>query len=1133
MPFLLVVAPETEPCRTVRSTLDAWAAAGVLSSFGWWAIEGDPTAADKIDLVNGDDCRAADLAEVLKGHGQDFDLIALMMLDSGHEMPREFPEQFQQCHDIVGRVVTDWVPAGRTGVVAAPSSEAERVDPELFGGFNWPVILVVPEDRSKPDDTNRAAVEPGTVPALAALALSCLTESFVCTDRLGEAPLQTISNRTSLGQGDRQVQPIRCYSRLVDAGYLVDHVAAEAFEMRTGLPALGPSEKALADVYPTLSESQRKSLASRFTRKHRATLRFDPIEPEPVNEQRYGLLEALRRLWNYLLVEIASFLPRLAKRTLDRMHDYAARLVERVSGQRVRRSNEIDRLPIPDPEPEALPGLAPPHNPIGVTWHDMVRLIIALADAEEPPAQTVKVAPEDPERMVVRDPRSLVPDPALGAIEIDGRTVRICDSRGVAAVLADASPTVSESVELTAAEGDEAPSADRAATRRVRVAEVSAWADLQRGSLAWEIGVEIGAEIDRLERAIHALPAEGAADSGKSLEAAKRLGDKADLGRRARPRRLFRRFVAILTIFVVVAVLATCALAAAFTALVILGGAIVWILGLVISGLRASMHMLRIELGAIKDTREAECRARRRVEYPAQLANLEQRYQEFLDWAEVCGYLVHHPFERSLPSTPSVSGALTNANLPAAFTIGVAYLGEHDERIKKLANRVRSSVFKPGWLTRVLGRVGTAYQEAARREGFIEPGEVAPSPFEDDGVVAGCPRKNFLELVKQGVGRRIADQDAVGTLVKRLEKLAWDGEDGLFVSVIQQEDDGPSDGAVVRPQPALGVWRQQPATLDAIAEQIRPAVVRIRSARDGGQTVSGGSGVIISTDGLVVTNAHVTNDAESIAVTLHDGRELDAGEPFTSSTTDLALIPLPQGEYACAPVYDEADTPKVATQIVLYGYPRMIEGEPTFSWGLVTSGKQVIRTKGATSDVVVFQHDAAHSPGSSGSGVFDLEGSVVGVDCAGTEADSYMGFAVPAGDIRTLVGRQRSEGGGEVASPTIGGAEASSSDVVNEVRGIGFDDFMEAIFAEGTARFQRAHFTDNAEDDAGCVEVHLDWRARAPAGAGIDLACPLRVQTSTLELAAPQRFEGITVFSRGDSTNEDESGSAPPTPWTF
>jgi S1-C subfamily serine protease len=186
------------------------------------------------------------------------------------------------------------------------------------------------------------------------------------------------------------------------------------------------------------------------------------------------------------------------------------------------------------------------------------------------------------------------------------------------------------------------------------------------------------------------------------------------------------------------------------------------------------------------------------------------------------------------------------------------------------------------------------------------------------------------------------------------------------------------------------------------------------SRRESGQ----GSGVIIDRDGLVLTNAHVVDQADRVQVTLADGRQLDGTVAGVDSVTDLAVVRLPatQGLQA-APLGDSEDLLPGDWAIAL-GNPYGLDS--TVTLGIVSSLHRNISTLGFTDKrLELIQTDAAINPGNSGGPLINAAGEVIGLNTlvrAGPGAG--LGFAIPI-NLARGVARQLASGA-TVVHPYLG-----------------------------------------------------------------------------------------------------------------
>jgi len=198
-----------------------------------------------------------------------------------------------------------------------------------------------------------------------------------------------------------------------------------------------------------------------------------------------------------------------------------------------------------------------------------------------------------------------------------------------------------------------------------------------------------------------------------------------------------------------------------------------------------------------------------------------------------------------------------------------------------------------------------------------------------------------------------------------------------------------------------------------------------------------GSGVIVGSDGIIVTNNHVIADGDIFTVALADRREFEAELLLADERTDLAVLKIdPQGE--ALPVLDFADSDalEVGDLVLAIGNPFGV-GQ-TVTSGIVSA---LARTQVGVTDYQFFiQTDAAINPGNSGGALVTMDGHLVGVNTAifsRSGGSIGIGFAIPANMVRLVVASAAAGSNGRVVRPWLG---ASTQTVTSELsKALGLD----------------------------------------------------------------------------------------------
>jgi Do/DeqQ family serine protease len=180
-----------------------------------------------------------------------------------------------------------------------------------------------------------------------------------------------------------------------------------------------------------------------------------------------------------------------------------------------------------------------------------------------------------------------------------------------------------------------------------------------------------------------------------------------------------------------------------------------------------------------------------------------------------------------------------------------------------------------------------------------------------------------------------------------------------------------------------------------------------------------GSGVIVDTSGLVVTNNHVIEGADQVKVSLADKREFEAEIVLKDSRTDLAVLRLKApGERFPAMELSNSDELLVGDVVLAIGNPFGV-GQ-TVTHGIVSA---LARTQVGITDYQFFiQTDAAINPGNSGGALVDLTGKLVGINTAifsRSGGSQGIGFAIPTNMVRVVVASAKG-GGTAVRRPWLG-----------------------------------------------------------------------------------------------------------------
>ena len=195
-----------------------------------------------------------------------------------------------------------------------------------------------------------------------------------------------------------------------------------------------------------------------------------------------------------------------------------------------------------------------------------------------------------------------------------------------------------------------------------------------------------------------------------------------------------------------------------------------------------------------------------------------------------------------------------------------------------------------------------------------------------------------------------------------------------------------------------------------------------------------GSGVIVDSNGVIVTNNHVISGATDIRVALADRREFPAKVLLADEKTDLAVLKIEVGEEKL-PVLPigNSDNMEVGDLVLAIGNPFGV-GQ-TVTSGIVSA---LARTDvGASNYQSFIQTDAAINPGNSGGALVDMKGELVGINSmiySRTGGSVGLGFAIPANLVSTVV--QSAETGKKIVRPWMGGTFQNVSQDIADALGL-------------------------------------------------------------------------------------------------
>ncbi|MDD3428386.1 MAG: trypsin-like peptidase domain-containing protein [Oscillospiraceae bacterium] len=182
-----------------------------------------------------------------------------------------------------------------------------------------------------------------------------------------------------------------------------------------------------------------------------------------------------------------------------------------------------------------------------------------------------------------------------------------------------------------------------------------------------------------------------------------------------------------------------------------------------------------------------------------------------------------------------------------------------------------------------------------------------------------------------------------------------------------------------------------------IAELVSPSVVSIKTyAENSIAPVSGGSGIVISQDGYIVTNAHVILGYTAISVELTNGDSYMATIVGTDPRTDVGVLKI-NAQGLTVPQYGSSDDVRVGESVLAIGNPGALSG--TVTRGIISglNREMQVQIDGSVYTMSLLQTDAAINPGNSGGALVNRFGQVIAINSSKIISEAYegVGFAIP------------------------------------------------------------------------------------------------------------------------------------------
>ncbi|MGW3010904.1 S1C family serine protease [Streptomyces sp. NPDC001219] len=250
--------------------------------------------------------------------------------------------------------------------------------------------------------------------------------------------------------------------------------------------------------------------------------------------------------------------------------------------------------------------------------------------------------------------------------------------------------------------------------------------------------------------------------------------------------------------------------------------------------------------------------------------------------------------------------------------------------------------------------------------------------------------------------------------------------------------------------PLVNAGKTSGSGVSGVAKAVSPAIVEIRAQTAGGEST--GSGVVVTSDGEIVTNNHVVSGADTVTVTFSDGSRKTAEVVGTDPDKDLALVKVRGAKGLTAASLGDSDKITVGDQVVAIGSPEGLTGSVTSGivsalgrdvtvpkeegqgqqrkpgdrggWPFEFGGNEYNGDTGSSkTSYKAIQTDASLNPGNSGGALINMQGQIIGINSAmyspssasSSSAGSVgLGFAIPINTVKDDLDTLRGGGNGGV-----------------------------------------------------------------------------------------------------------------------
>ena len=255
----------------------------------------------------------------------------------------------------------------------------------------------------------------------------------------------------------------------------------------------------------------------------------------------------------------------------------------------------------------------------------------------------------------------------------------------------------------------------------------------------------------------------------------------------------------------------------------------------------------------------------------------------------------------------------------------------------------------------------------------------------------------------------------------------------------------------------------QDTTIEDIIEEVNHSVVGISKIKeigssiftqDGIEKLGLGTGVIVSSNGYIITNKHVSGDRYSTCyVTLENGNTYDANVVWADATLDLSIVKIKLEGLQAVKLGDSTSV-KAGQTVYAIGNPIGYEFERTVTSGIISAKARTLKFTENNEEVLMtdlIQTDATINPGNSGGPLINTAGEVIGINSLKIDTAEGIGFAVPINVVKPIIEKYSTTGDFEEPSIGISGYDKNIIAYIDKTFKLDSGVYIEAVTTNSPA----------------------------------------------------------------------------------